>query len=448
MKQMKNNKKLKWIILSALVLILAAGGIVGAVYGIPAYRNSQAYQSAEKLLQDGQYEEAKSEFWALGGYKDSADKIKECDYQKAKKYLQDKQFDEAKELFKELGDYSDSNQQINACEYGRAEDYLTKKEYDAAQTIFEKLGEYEDSAEKIKACQYGKAEDYLAKKEYDEAQTIFKKLGKYEDSAKKVKACQYGKAEAYLSEKDYENAKKIYKKLGKYKDSAEKIKVCQYALAENLMNNSEYSKAKAIYKELGDYKDSKKKLEQCQIVAEKANARKAYRELLENNEYSDYNIEHSDDMLYYDFFLCDINKDGIEELIIGTSSGAEWGGCIFTYKNGKVKKVIEGNYRTYYAVYKNAGIIKESVSPGGAEIYTYYAVSKDGTAVEKAGYSETANYSDEYEEMITDYIYTIEKKSVGEEEYNRYMDNLIGSEEEADSYVENTEENRNSVFGY
>lgn len=427
-------KKKKGIIIGIILALLVTIGIVGAIFGIPAYQNFQAYQSAENLLKEGKYEEAKTAFWELGEYKDSVEKIKDCDYQKAGAFLEKGKYDDAKNLYKELGEYKDCTEKMQACDYAKAEALLKQKKYEDAKVIFEKLGKYSKSKEKVNACDYGMAEELLEEKKYEDAKKIFKDLGEYEKSKEKVNACDYGIAESYLNNDNYEDANKIFKKLGKYKDSEEKYKACQYGIANNYFNESEYGKAKKIYKSLGSYKDCKKKLKNCDFLKNKKKAYDAYKDLLEehsgNNEV--YNCDY--------FLLCDVDKDGIEELFISAMlESGSWGATVYTYKNGKLKALFPTDsfsmYRCYYAAYENTGVIYCGMCDY-AQCDSYYKMDSNGNVVEKASYvcigeSET---------------YRIGSKEVSCSEYEEYKEGLIGNESSKDPSTENTYENREEAF--
>lgn len=181
------KKQSKYIIAISFTTLTVAGAAAGVVFGIPAYQTYQSYQSAEKLLQTGHLEEAKSAFWALGTYKDSTDKIKECDYQKAASYLKAKKYDEAEELWKDLGEYSDSAEQIKACEYGKAEQFMEDKEYEQALEIYENLKDYSDAAQKVKECKYQFAESYYNTCDYEKAEKYYKEADDFKDSKKRLK---------------------------------------------------------------------------------------------------------------------------------------------------------------------------------------------------------------------------------------------------------------------
>ena len=73
------------------------------------------YNKAVGLMDEGKYDEAISAFEAMNGYKDSADKIKDCNYGNAMKLMNEGQYDEAIAAFSNLSDYKDSADQIEKC---------------------------------------------------------------------------------------------------------------------------------------------------------------------------------------------------------------------------------------------------------------------------------------------------------------------------------------------
>jgi len=99
----KNLKKLTALLLvAALVFSLTGCSIID-------------YKKAVKAMEAGSYAEASEMFKALGDYKDSAEKAKECDYEVASAQLADGDYLAAREGFRALGDYSDSAAKALAC---------------------------------------------------------------------------------------------------------------------------------------------------------------------------------------------------------------------------------------------------------------------------------------------------------------------------------------------
>ena len=93
------------------------------------------YSKAEKLLAAGDYDGAIAAFAALGGYKDSAEKLEQAETEKEEARL-------AAEAAEE--------EARNAQAYADAETMLENGEYDAAITAFSALGTYSDAADRLK----------------------------------------------------------------------------------------------------------------------------------------------------------------------------------------------------------------------------------------------------------------------------------------------------------
>lgn len=124
---------------------------------------SIAYRNAIDLMEDGRYEEAIAAFESLDGYKDSDEKIRQCEisfkenaYIVATAFMENGQFEEAITWFEFLDQYKDSTQQIEQCKIG-----IKDREYDAAIALME-------SGEKTKAI------------------AAFKALGDYKDSLTQI----------------------------------------------------------------------------------------------------------------------------------------------------------------------------------------------------------------------------------------------------------------------
>ena len=150
----KQRKKLTAIAIAAAIACLAFVILLTQVI-IP---NSK-YNAAIELIESGEYEEAITAFEALGGYKDSADKITECSYGIAVDLKNSEKYEEAISAFKALGGYKDSAKQITACEtaikdikYNTAVELMESRRYEEAIATFEALDKYKDSSEQIKKC--------------------------------------------------------------------------------------------------------------------------------------------------------------------------------------------------------------------------------------------------------------------------------------------------------
>lgn len=409
---MNNKKKIKVIIISIAAVVLVVGGVVGVVYGIPAYENYRSYQAAEKLLKDGQYEEAKNAFWALGTYKDSADKIKECDYQNALSLLKNKKFSEAKEIFEELGEYKDCKEQITACEYGRAEEYLAKKDYQAAQDIYERLGKYKDSADKIKACQYGIAEKYLDSKEYDKARNIYKELGKYQDAKNKLKECDYQEALQHLYEGEYDTAIEKLKGIKDYADAKKKLKE---------------SKWKKAYTEV---------LDDWTIVRRMCNQKGKY--IGQGDDY-EYMEEYFTGFSYDYYTLKDLDQDKIPELLLHSQDTGMT--AILTYKS---KLIYVGTF--YNASFSSKYGIFEDKFYHGSVSYNEYCFRIFDFKKKKI---ETIAENYTLEDSYTDYLATFDEDEYYDDyddyEYSEYY-YVIGKKPKGIDVIESKNEDYGMVY--
>ena len=146
-------------------------------------QNVEAYASAQELLKDGKFDEAIAAFEALGDYSDSAAQVtaakqkkqeaaQEAEhrsaYEAAEKLLADGDYDAAIEAFTALGNYADATDRAAEAEtakqaaeeeaankeaYAAAEKLLEEKKYADAKAAFESLGEYSDAKKKTAECQ-------------------------------------------------------------------------------------------------------------------------------------------------------------------------------------------------------------------------------------------------------------------------------------------------------
>ena len=158
----KTVKKRKMAIVITVVICVTC--IVAAIAVKFIIEPNSKYNSAVSLMNMGNYEEAIAEFEALDGYRDSSDKINEC-----QNILVDNKYDAAVEL-------------------------MDSGKYEEAITAFEELAGYRESADKIAACQdgiknnkYESAVELMNNGQYEEAISMFVELTGYKDSNEKIK---------------------------------------------------------------------------------------------------------------------------------------------------------------------------------------------------------------------------------------------------------------------
>lgn len=183
-------KKKKLAVVTAVVVavVIAAVLLVTKVI-IPG----NAYKKAESLLVSGRYEEASAAFEALGNYRDSRQRVQDCEiaekeaeieanYQAANKLVEEGKFEEAIAAFENLGDYKNSKDRITEVKYLSAIALENAGNYDEAIAAFQMLGDYKDSSNQISGMLYIKAQNLREADNNSCAAILFGKLGNYKDA--------------------------------------------------------------------------------------------------------------------------------------------------------------------------------------------------------------------------------------------------------------------------
>ena len=156
-KRAKRNKKIA-IITTPIVCAIIAFIIVLNTFIIP----NGKYNDAIALMDAGKYTDAISAFEALEGYKDSANKITECNtaildgkYNDALALMDAGKYIESISAFEALDGYKDSANKITECntaildgKYNDAIALMDAGNLDEAYSIFIELGDYKDAADK------------------------------------------------------------------------------------------------------------------------------------------------------------------------------------------------------------------------------------------------------------------------------------------------------------
>jgi len=107
--------------------------------------NSQDYNKATELMQNGDYVQALELFEHLEDYKDSADQALACRYAIASNYYEKNYYDEALQLFTSLGDYQDSSNMVKECQLCIASAMLDEEKYDEAVAILEPIKSFKNA---------------------------------------------------------------------------------------------------------------------------------------------------------------------------------------------------------------------------------------------------------------------------------------------------------------
>lgn len=161
-----------------LVALLLCAAMVLSLSGCKR-RN---YNAAVSLIQFEEWTSAREIFVELGDYRNSAERVKQCDYHFAEVALEEKRYDDAVAMFEALGDYEDAKDRIPDCRYVEAKDALLDEEFLEAEEKFLALGDYRDSADMAKESRYRHAQRYYALGMFEKAIDNFRMISGYRDS--------------------------------------------------------------------------------------------------------------------------------------------------------------------------------------------------------------------------------------------------------------------------
>ncbi len=245
-------KKFSVIAAAVAVVIIAAALVVTKVI-VPANQ----YRQAQALLDARDYDGAVAAFEALGGYRDSQERIADVPYVKARDMRSDGNYSGAINLFRSLGDYKDSAAQVDATlqlQYDQAAAAVESGAYLDAILLFESLGDFSDAAERTLEADYLYTKSLLDSKQYEVAIKRFERLADYRDSEKLLldaKEGMYQNALSLVNAGNYLEATSVFQSLGDYKDSGEqgqKIVEAIYAEAFQSLNDGKYADALEQFK--------------------------------------------------------------------------------------------------------------------------------------------------------------------------------------------------------
>lgn len=221
-------------------------------------------EGAEKMLQAEDrmhmYREAIRLFEDLGGYQDSAERIKACE-----KSLVEKRKEFREEVYQ-------NGMQLK-------EQAKTPEDYDAAIEEFGRLKvAYKDIPQQIEACGRLKADVEKREKKKKAGKTLLAAAVLAAVAALvlylRTPAAFYREGKLLMGLGDYERAANLFKNSREYADTKERLKECNYQRALTCEKEGDYERAVMLLKQrVGDYKDAAAKtaeLEKKILAAAKA----------------------------------------------------------------------------------------------------------------------------------------------------------------------------------
>lgn len=216
-------------IIIGISVILIVSAIATTLYmAHPYIEKVFSYHKASQLMEQGEYDEAKSIFQNLNNFKDSENMALEADYKHAEALVDTGNYEDAIHIWKSIQSYSDSKERIieatdNFCasQYDEASALIKEKKYKAAYDILRELKskDYKEySALYYIAC-YRYASQLYKNKQYDKAAEYFQFANNYKNAKAKYKQAVYKGAILKLNSYQYLDAINGFKKCRGYKDA-------------------------------------------------------------------------------------------------------------------------------------------------------------------------------------------------------------------------------------
>ena len=181
-------------------------------------------------------------------------------YNNAISLMESGQYDEAYSAFVELGDYSNATEQLLEVRYRQACSYLDNKDFDNALKVFSQLGSYSDAPKMVNECQYRKAITCIEEGEYYTALSLLRSITGYLDADEQIKICQYNQTIDYIENNDFKNAFEKYKEIGDFNNLEDRLWSSCYDYAQKLYDQNEYISAYDHFKMIENYRDCSEKL--------------------------------------------------------------------------------------------------------------------------------------------------------------------------------------------
>ena len=157
-KAKQKTKKILKIAIPAVAVMIVFIIILNTVI-IPRNNKNKIYNNAIKMMEEQKYDEAINAFVSLDDFKDSEEKIEQCNniingkpYKLALSLMKKGQYTDAIKLFDSLDAYKDSKEQIEKCKsalYLKAVNYYNNKNYSSSLDLFLDIKTYKDSTDFI-----------------------------------------------------------------------------------------------------------------------------------------------------------------------------------------------------------------------------------------------------------------------------------------------------------
>ena len=266
------------------------------------------YEHAQELFKEGDYISARSRFDEIAGYKNSANRSKECRkriYNAGENFMAEGNYVAALEMFEDISyeNYRDADSKAEICRqkieaenekrrqkiYRQARDLYQKNKDAEALSLYEQISGYPDADYWADRCRKHIFDETRGISNPVEALKKFESISGYERADEKAQECRekineiYTKGCEYMTAGDYQNAISRFEAITGWPDADAKLEECGrkkeaeeeerkqkiYDNACQLMAKKKYSKAASEFYSLGSYRDSDAKKNECDAKRKK-----------------------------------------------------------------------------------------------------------------------------------------------------------------------------------
>ena len=249
----------------------------------------ERYLTAAGELENLKYDDARTHFLELGGYKDSANLARKCFTDKAEAYMAKGLYMNAISIYTSL----EENEKVSKCHYLFAQKLLEDGKCVDAASQYSLCIDYKDSASKhfeagVKAYEAGMLQDAFdifkadpdaeaakemiyqiavaasGNEEYAISTKAYEYVGVYKEALLEKMKDYYRWGNMLYGQGDFDESAKVFATLGDFSTAPEKVKLAGYSAAVEKMDAGDYAAAKEYLVSLGGYKDCKKRLKKCE----------------------------------------------------------------------------------------------------------------------------------------------------------------------------------------
>lgn len=220
------------------------------------------YQTGEKALLAGEYEQACEAFARAGDFSDASVRIQEVHYRQAEALLANGDYAAAAEAYGRAGSYQDAVARVDEAWYLLGKQLFTQGKLEEASAAYQKAGSYMDAASLVVSVFADDGARKLNAGDLKAAYHAFARVGDTEAGRQSILQVLYGMAGQQYDAGRTELAITLYQLLGDYQDAGTQLAAIYYKQGSTNEAAGKILPAIEAYKQAGDYQDAQEKWKQ------------------------------------------------------------------------------------------------------------------------------------------------------------------------------------------